>query len=163
MIPIRARELTRAAFAPFGDVIEVDAALASHPINGGTTQRFHDLGTASVSGSNARVALSMARASPFSLPLTLKMVERHPLGSQAFIPVRPTTFLVVVAPDEDGRPGAPQAFLAAPGQGINYHAGTWHGVLTALDEATDFLIVDRIGDEPNCDIHHFPEPYRIEA
>lgn len=162
MTVIRIEKLTRAAFAPFGDVVEIDEALANHPINGGTTQRFHDLGTATVSGTHARVALSMARARPFSLPLDLRMVERHPFGSQAFIPVRPTEFLIVVAPDEGGRPGTPRAFLAGPGQGINYRAGTWHGVLTALEGITDFVIVDRIGDEPNCEEFHFPVPYRIE-
>ena len=162
MSVIRIEPLTRAAFAPFGDVIEVDETLANHPINGGTTQRFHDLGTATVSGTDARVALSIARATPFTLPLDLTMVERHPHGSQAFVPLAPTRFLVVVAPDEGGRPGAPRAFLAGPGQGINYHQGTWHGVLTALDGVTDFLIVDRIGLEDNCDTFDYPTPYRIE-
>ncbi len=161
MITLKTTPLTRAAFAPFGDLIEIDEALANHPIDGSTTQRFHDLGTATVSGTDARVAFSMMRATPSDLPLTLKMVERHPFGSQAFVPVSPTRFLVVVAPDENGRPGTPRAFLAKPGQGINYHAGVWHGALTALDTITDFLVVDRIGKEDNCEIFTFETPYRI--
>ena len=96
MTTITARPLTAEAFAPFGDVIAIDEAATNHPINGGTTQRF-DLARTSVSGTNAGVQISMARATPFALPLTLKMVERHPYGSQAFVPVRPTRFLVVVA------------------------------------------------------------------
>ena len=161
MTTITIEKLTREAFAPFGDVLEIADDLAKQPINGGTTQRF-DLGAATVTGTNAGVMLSMARATPFSLPLSLKMVERHPHGSQAFVPVRPTEFLVVVAPDENGKPGMPRAFRAGPGQGINYRQGTWHGVLTALDGVTDFLIVDRSGDEDNCEIYNFPEPIRIE-
>lgn len=162
MTVIHAEKLTKEAFAPFGDVIEIDENAANHPINGGTTQRF-DLANATVTGTNAGVQISMARATPFSLPLSLTMVERHPHGSQAFVPVRPARFLVVVAPDEGDRPGTPRAFLAAPGQGINYRQGTWHGVLTALDAETDFMVVDRKGDEPNCDIVHFDEPYTVEA
>ncbi len=162
MNTITAEKLTATAFAPFGDVIEISPDAANEPINGGTTKRF-DIAKATVSGTNAGVIISMARATPFDLPLELKMVERHPHGSQAFVPVSPARFLVVVAPDEGGRPGTPRAFLAAPGQGINYHQGTWHGVLTALDQQTDFIIVDRKGDEDNCEIFDFPEPWRIEA
>ncbi|MCF6302828.1 MAG: ureidoglycolate lyase, partial [Devosiaceae bacterium] len=97
----------------------------------------------------------------FSLPLKLKMLERHPDGSQAFIPVTPTRFLVVVAGDKNGTPTTPRAFMAAPGQGINYFQNTWHGVLTALDLATDFIIVDRAGDGKNLQIHKIIEPYEI--
>lgn len=162
MTVIRAEKLTREAFAPFGDVLEIDASVANQPINGGTTQRF-DLANATVTGTNARVQISMARATPFALPHVFQMVERHPHGSQAFMPLVPARFLVIVAPDEGGRPGAPRAFLAGSGQGINYHQGTWHGVLTALDQQTDFMIVDRMGDEPNCDIFDYPEPVRVET
>jgi ureidoglycolate lyase len=153
--------LTADAFAPFGDVIAIDPARGSFPINGSTTQRFHDLATAEATGSNARVVISLARATPFALPLELTVVERHPFGSQAFVPVVPTRFLVIVAPDEKGTPGTPRAFLAAPGQGINYRRGTWHGVLTALDGETDFIIIDREGREPNLEEFHYPEPWTI--
>ena len=162
MTTITARPLTAEAFAPFGTVIAINEELANHPINGGSTQRF-DLCRTSVSGTNAGVQISMARTTPFALPVTLKMVERHPHGSQAFVPVRPSRFLVVVAADENGTPGTPLAFLAAPGQGINYRQNVWHGVLTALDAETDFLIVDRVGDEPNCEIFTFDTPYTVVA
>ena len=162
MTTITAAPLTAEAFAPFGDVIGIDETAANHPINGGTTQRF-DFARTSVSGTNAAVQISMARATPFTLPVTLKLVERHPHGSQAFVPVTPSHFLVVVAPDANGRPGTPVAFLAAPGQGINYRQNVWHGALTALDKQTDFLIVDRTGDEPNCEIFEFETPYTVTA
>ena len=162
MTTITARPLTAGAFAPFGEVIAIDETAANHPINGGTTKRF-DLARTSVRGTNAGVQISMARATPFALPLTLEMVERHPHGSQAFVPVSPSRFLIIVAPDENGRPGTPLAFLASPGQGINYRQNVWHGVLTALDAETDFLVVDRIGDEPNCEIFTFDIPYTVVA
>lgn len=161
MKSIKIQPLTRDAFAPFGDVIEIAADTQSHHINAGSTERFHDLATAIATGEDARVIISMARAQPFELPLTLRMVEHHPYGSQAFIPVRPSRFLVIVAPDEDGTPGKPLAFLAGPGQGINYFKGTWHGVLTALDGVTDFIIVDRDGDGDNCVTYDYPEPYEV--
>lgn len=161
MTSIRIEPLTQSAFAPFGDVIEISQDRASFPINGATTQRFHDLATATATGDNARVVLSMARATPFELPLQLTMVERHPDGSQCFMPVRPCRFLVTVAPDENGKPGTPRAFMAAPGQGINYNQGVWHAVLTALDAPTDFLIVDRQGDGDNLETFDYPEPWTL--
>lgn len=154
-------KLTREAFAPFGDVIEIGADSKSFPINAGTTQRFHELATADVTGENPRVVISMARAKPFELPINLDLLERHPLGSQAFIPVSPVRFLVTVAPDENGRPGRPRAFMARPGQGINYYRGTWHSVLTALDQPTDFIIVDREGDGDNTEVVRLSDPWII--
>lgn len=162
MTTIKIKPLTQKDFEPFGDVIEVGRDDQHYPINGGTTERFHDLGTAIAIGEEARVILSIARAQPFSLPLDLKMMERHPYGSQAFIPLKPARFVVIVAPDDNGKPGTPSAFLASPGQGINYFLGTWHSVLTLLGEQTDFLIVDREGEEDNLEEHHFDTPYRIE-
>lgn len=162
MKPVGIEPLTAEAFAPFGDVIEIGADAKSIPINAGTTRRFHALGATFAQGDNARVVISMARATPFELPLELTMVERHPLGSQAFVPVEPTRFLVIVAPDENGAPGTPRAFLAAPGQGINYRPGTWHSVLTALGQQTDFLIVDREGDGDNLEEFFYPEPWTID-
>lgn len=162
MTSIRIEPLTREAFELFGDVIQIDGHEQHFPINGGTTERFHDLSTAVAQGEDAQVIISMARAQPFTLPLELKMVERHPEGSQAFVPVEPARFIVIVAPDEHGRPGTPRALLAEKGQGINYFTGTWHGVLTVLDKPTDFLIVDRAGEGKNLEEHFYDEPFRIE-
>lgn len=160
MPTIRTEPLTRDAFAPFGQVIET-AGAAHYPINAGMAERYHDLATVEVAGDGARAIISLARAKPRTLPLTLDLVERHPLGSQAFHPLSPRPFLVVVAPDARGRPGTPRAFLTAPGQGVNYFRGTWHGVLAALDEEADFLVVDRAGPGNNLEEFHFDDPYVI--
>jgi ureidoglycolate lyase len=160
---IKIEPLTAKAFAPFGDVIEISSTGKSFAINAGSTERFHDLATVTTSGKNAHPIISMARAQPFSLPLKIEMLERHPDGSQAFIPVCPTRFLVIVALDNNGTPTSPRAFMARRGQGINYTQNTWHGVLSALDQVTDFIIVDRAGDGDNLEIHNLKQSYLVQA
>lgn len=152
--------LTRAAYAPFGEVIET-AGAQHYPINAGMTERYHDLAKVELGGVHARPLVSIARGQHYELPLTLNMVERHPLGSQAFHPLTQRPFLSIVAPDEGGVPGRPRAFLTAPGQGINMAMNIWHGVLTPLGETSDFLIIDRGGEGNNLEEYFFEEPYLI--
>lgn len=153
--------LTREVFAPFGDVIETEGA-KSFPINNGKTERFHDLAKVEATGPNARVLISLFHGEPYDFPLKLAMVERHPFGSQAFMPLSPRPFLVVVCPDENGQPATPQAFLTKPGQGVNYARNTWHAVLTPIGEAQDFLVIDRGGDGNNVEEFFFPAPFEIQ-
>ena len=157
---ILATPLTREAFAPFGDVIETEDA-QHFPINGGKCERYHDLATVEVDGPNARALVSIFKGMPYDFPLELTLVERHPLGSQAFVPLQPAPFLVVVCPDGPNGPGAPRAFLTRPGQGVNYPKGRWHAVLTPIGAPQDFLVVDRGGDGNNLEEHHFEEPWII--
>lgn len=152
--------LTRDAFAPFGQVIETDGA-HHYPINSGNCERYHDLARIEVAGPNPRPVLSLLHSRGFALPLELEMVERHPLGSQAFYPLSANPFLVVVAPDESGTPGTPRAFLTRPGQGINLAINTWHGVLTPIGPEADFLCIDRAGEGNNLEEHVFPEPWLV--
>ncbi|MCA8928835.1 MAG: ureidoglycolate lyase [Alphaproteobacteria bacterium] len=154
------RPLTAAAFAPFGRVIEA-AGDPSFFINNGRCGRYHDLAAPQVLGEGGRIALSVGRSAPVTLPYTLDLLERHPLGSQAFVPMAATPMLVMVAPDDDGRPGTPLAFVGTGGQGVQYHAGTWHGVLAPLVGPADFLIVDRVGPGHNLEEYPLPEPWRI--
>jgi ureidoglycolate lyase len=154
--------LTRQAFAPFGQVIE-QAGAHHYPINSGNCERYHDLARVELGGVHARPLISIIHGQHYALPLTVKMVERHPLGSQAFYPLSQHPFLVVVAPDESGTPGTPRAFLTAPGQGINIAMNVWHGVLTPLDADADFLCVDRGGEGNNLEEHFFPDPWTIGA
>ena len=152
--------LTREAFAPFGQVIEM-AGAHHYPINAGMTERYHDLARIELGGVHPRPMISLFRGQPYALPLTLKMVERHPLGSQAFYPLSDRPFLVIVASDDHDRPGAPRAFSTAPGQGVNIAMNTWHGVLTPLEAEADFLVVDRGGDGNNLEEFFFDEPYTV--
>jgi ureidoglycolate lyase len=102
------------------------------------------------------------RGTPYDFPLKLTMVERHPFGSQAFIPLSPRPFLVIVCHDSDEGPGEPHAFITAPGQGVNYPRNRWHGVLTPIGEIQDFLVVDRGGDGSNLEECHFSHAYEID-
>ncbi|NDV98773.1 ureidoglycolate lyase [Salipiger sp. PrR002] len=160
MSRIDAAPLTAAAFAPFGEVLEADGT-PDKIINQGLCGRFHDRATLDIT--DGRAGISLFKAEPRQLPLRLEMVERHPQGSQAFVPMSFDPFLVVVAPDAGGRPGAPRAFLTRSGQGINFHRGTWHGVLTPLHAPGLFAVIDRIGEGPNLEEHWFDEPYLIHA
>ena len=151
--------ITQAAFAPFGDVIDTSGA-PDKIINQGLCGRYHDRATLDFSTGRAGVSLFKAQAR--TLPLTLQMVERHPAGSQLFIPMSEHGFLVIVAPDEGDVPGQPRAFMTQPGQAINFHRGTWHGVLTPLSEPGLFAVLDRIGTGTNLEEHWFDTPYSVE-
>ena len=157
---IHTEPLTAAAFAPWGDVLEAKGT-PDRIINAGLCARFHD--RARLDWGGGRAGLSMFRAEPRALPYVLDLLERHPDGSQAFVPLHQNAWLVIVAPDEGGRPGAPRAFLAAPGQAVNLHRGAWHGVLTPLHEPGLFAVVDRIGDGPNLEEHRLERPWTIVA
>jgi len=156
---IRIEPLTAEAFAPYGDVLDCSGA-PDKIINQGLCGRFHDRAGLDF-GPGGRAGISLFKAEPRALPLTLEMVERHPDGSQAFIPMSEHPFLVIVALDEDGRPGLPRAFEAAVGQAVNYHRGTWHSVLTPLHTPGLFAVVDRIGETPNLQEHWFDTPYTV--
>lgn len=158
-ISLSLEPLTKAAFAPFGDVIEASPG-AFHHINAGMVERYDDLATIDAQALNGRAGISIMRARPYALPLQAMFLERHPLSSQAFVPMQPTTFIAVVAPRGATVDGASvRAFVAGPGQGVNYAPGVWHHVLLPT-EACDFVVVDRIGTGPNCDKFVFPEHAR---
>ena len=143
--------LTAAAFAPFGELIAVDAAKRHFSINGGNTERYHDLAEL-VPGPDGKLIVSIFRGLPRQLPFAIEMMERHPLASQAFVPLTAQPYLVVVAPPGPAPgPDDLRAFLARPGEGVNYAPGTWHHPLLALNEICDFLVVDRSGPGNNCD------------
>lgn len=160
MHQISARALSAEEFAPFGDVLET-AGEPDKIINQGLCGRFHDRAKLDF-GPGGRAGISLFSAVPRSLPYRLEMVERHPDGSQAFVPMHQNPWLVIVAEAGD-RPGTIRAFLAAPGQGVNLHRGTWHGVLTPLLEPGLFAVVDRIGTTANLEEHWLPEPVMITA
>ena len=152
---IAVRPLSKAAFAGFGDVIETKNA-EQRLINAGTTTRFDDLAEIDVADQDGRPLISIFRGQPFAFPVEIAMMERHPLGSQAFFPLAKRPFLIVVAPDEDGRPGTPQAFLAAGDKGVNYAKSVWHHPLLALEAVSDFLVVDRGGVGENVEKTSYP-------
>lgn len=149
--------LTPEAFAPYGDVLDCCGA-PDKIINAGKCRRFHDL--AKVDVMDARVGISIFKAELRALPYTLDLIERHPEGSQAFVPMSGDPFLVIVS---DGPEATPKAFVTDGAQAINFHRGTWHGVLTPLSGNGLFAVVDRIGETPNLEEHSFDTPWVIVA
>ncbi len=159
MTTIKAQPITAETFAPYGELL-TPRSKADRMINAGRCERHHALATVERNGGEA--IISIFRSEPISLPYDCPLLERHPLGSQAFVPLHSDPWLSVVAPDEGGRPGAPLAFLVPAGMGVNLRAGVWHGVLTPLDRAADFLVVDREGEGVNLEEVQI-EPVTITA
>lgn len=160
-ITLRTEPLTNEAFAPFGDVLEA-AGPHDKLINEGMCKRFHDRARMDF-GPEGRAGISMFQAEARALPYTCALVERHPEGSQAFVPMTADPFLVIVAEDEGGHPVRFRAFLTAPGQGINLLRNTWHGVLTPLASPGLFAVIDRIGDTANLEEYPLATPLLIEG
>lgn len=149
--------LSKAAFAPFGDVIET-AGSDHFMINNGSTQRFHRLAQVHTASPDDKAIISIFRAQALAMPLTVRMLERHPLGSQAFVPLRGKAFLIVVAPvGDEPIPSQVRAFVSDGQQGVNYHRGVWHHPILTIAQEDDFLVVDRSGEGNNCDEFFFAE------
>ena len=153
-----AEPLTAAAFAPFGEVLEV-AGSPDKIINQGKCGRYHDL--AAMDFGDGRAGISLFQAELRGLPYLLDLLERHPLGSQAFIPMSQSRFLITVAEDAGGVPGAPRAFIARAGQGVNLRRNVWHGVLCPLDGSGLYAVIDRIGEGNNLEEYWLPQPIEI--
>ena len=146
--------LTETAFARFGDVLEATGDYRL--INAGLCRRHHD--RARIDTSDARTGISIFQAEPRSLPYAFDLIERHPEGSQAFLPMTEHPFLVIVSL---GPSHTPRAFLTNGAQGINLHRGTWHGVLTPLHAPGLFAVVDRIGTTPNLEEYRYPTAFTV--
>jgi ureidoglycolate lyase len=137
--------LTRAGFAPFGDVIEFDGA-QRYPINQGFAERFNDLARVDVETVN----VSLVIANPRPRPIAITLMERHPLGSQIFYPLQDRAWLVLVCADPKDRTSF-RAFSATGRQGINYARNVWHHPLLVLEAESRFLVVDRKGPGTNLE------------
>ncbi len=161
MITLNPEPLTQESFAAYGDVIESSEQPVA-AMNAERFERFDDL--CSVEANDGHVAVSIARCrSATTLPYSFDMIERHPDGSQAFVPLTPCRMIVVVAPPgENVNIVDLRAFVSDGRQGINYHRGTWHMPLIAFDPGQEFLIIDRAGDTPNCDLHYLEESITLQ-
>ena len=155
MRQIRIEPLTAPAFAPFGDVLEATGDFRL--INAGLCRRHHDRATLDF-GPDGRAGISVFKAEPRALPYSFDLIERHPDGSQAFLPMTADPFLVIVTANPADKP---RAFLTDGTQGINLHRGTWHGVLTPLHPPGLFAVVDRIGPTPNIEEHRYDDAWIV--
>ena len=155
---VEVRPLTRSDFAAYGDVVET-AGAAHYPINEGTAERYHDLARVDVDGVGARVLINIFVGQPRPRPIIIRMMERHPLGTQCFMPLKGQNYLVVVAKGEAApEPDSLRAFLARGMQGVNYHRNVWHHPLLVLEADSPFLVIDRGGEGNNLEEAYFERP-----
>ncbi len=157
---LRVRPLTREAFLPYGEVIEVSGK-PDIVANGGLAELYRDLAHVDVATGGGRVGVNVVRTAPRVLPLRVEVMERHPLGSQAFFTIKGGDWLVLAAPAGKLDSNAIQAFRVAANQGINYRRDIWHHPLIALAETSEFLIIERFGDGDNLVLETLAEPLEI--
>ena len=147
-ITINPKPITKENYSKFGDMITTDD-IKPIEINEGYAKRFDGIANLDTSKDNGETIISIFSALKRSFPMKIDMMEKHPLGSQAFIPMKQTTFLVLVAP-EGNKPDLNkiEAFIIPPEIGVNYNPGTWHFPLIATEDM-NFLVVDRKGSGEN--------------
>ena len=147
-------KITKKNFSEFGDVISQEKTTPID-INAGYAKRFDNLAKINTSKNDGKTIISIFSALKRNFPMKIDMMEKHPLGSQAFIPMKETTFLCFVAPPSDLPDiNKIQSFIIPPKTGINYKPGIWHFPLIST-ENTSFLVVDRKGNGENLIIHKF--------
>ena len=159
---IKPKQLTKDSFLRFGDVIEANDQVKKYSINDGHTQRYHDLAKIDVTNDDGKALVNIFRSNPLELPIILQSMERHPLSSQAFMPLGNEPYLVVVAPAGEFNESAIEVFISTASQGVNYHTGTWHHYCLALNNVSDFVVIDRGGRGENCDIVNLNSPIQID-
>ena len=151
---IKPIKITRANFAAYGDLISSDD-IKPMDINAGYAKRFDNLANINTSKDGGKTIVSIFSALKRNFPMKIDMMEKHPLGSQAFIPMNETTFLCFVAPPgESPEIDKIQSFIIHPKTGINYKPGIWHFPLISTED-TNFLVIDRKGNSENLVIHKF--------
>ena len=151
---IKPIKVTRSNFATYGDLISTND-INPIDINAGYAKRFDNLADLNTSKDDGKSIVSIFSALKRTFPMTIDMMENHPLGSQAFIPMKETTFLCFVAPPgELPEINKIQSFIIPPKMGINYKPGIWHFPLISTED-TDFLVIDRKGSGENLIIHKF--------
>ena len=155
---LQTQPLTTNAFKAFGEIIDATGE-PDKIINQGLCGRYHDL--VQLDFTTGKAGISVFNAEARSLPFKLEMMERHPEGSQAFIPMHQYPFLIIVSHDKNGVPDTPISFISKPGQGINIFKNTWHGVLCPLHSPGLFAVIDRIGEGPNLEEHWFEKVWTI--
>jgi ureidoglycolate lyase len=149
MLALSIAPLTKAGFAPFGEVVET-GDVKPKLINEGFAERFDDLAGIDVAAEGGEVNVSLFIGSARPAPLVIKLMERHPLGSQLFMPLSGAPWLVVVCTDPDV-PSSYRAFAASRRQGVNYARNCWHHPLLVVGETSPFLVIDRKGPGSNLE------------
>ena len=155
-IIIKPKPISKENFSKFGDMITTDN-LKPIEINNGYAKRFDGIANLNTAKDNGETTISIFSALKRNFPMKIDMMEKHPLGSQAFIPMKETTFLAFVAPHgEKPDLNKIESFIIPPGIGINYNPGTWHFPLISTEDM-NFLVVDRKGSGDNLVIENLED------
>ena len=160
MATLSIEPLAKQAFAPFGEVIEIEGAIPLS-INQGYAKRFNDLANIDVAAEGGQTNISWFVASLRPMPIAIRMMERHPLGSQLFVPLGGVGWLAVVCTDPRNA-ASYRAFAATVHQGVNYARNCWHHPLLVLRDASPFLVVDRKGDGNNLEEYWLDETMQLD-
>ena len=151
---IKPVKINKSNFAPYGDLISTEN-ISPIDINAGYAKRFDNLADLDTSKDNGKTIISIFSSLKRTFPMKIDMMEQHPLGSQAFIPMKETTFLTFVAPlGKSPEIDKIQSFIIPPNHGVNYRPGIWHFPLISTED-TNFLVIDRKGKGENLIIHKF--------
>ena len=151
---IKPKEITRENFAAYGDLISSES-VKPIDINAGYAKRFDNLAKINTSKDKGETIVSIFSALKRSFPMKIDMMEKHPLSSQAFVPMKETIFLYFVAPPGDvPEINKIQSFIIPPKMGVNYNPGIWHFPLISTED-TNFIVIDRKGNDKNLTIHKF--------
>jgi ureidoglycolate lyase len=156
---LKPQPLSKTAFAPFGDVVELDGTTPLQ-INQGFALRFDNLAHIDVGSEGGEPKVSLFTANPRPRPIVINLMERHPLGSQLFYPLQDSPWLVLVCSDPHDA-STYRAFAATGQQGVNYHRNIWHFPLLVFDAASRFIVVDRIGPGKNLEEVELGTPISI--
>ena len=151
---IKPVKITKKNFSAFGELINTKKRKPIK-INNGYAKRYHDLGKVDTSSKKGKPIISIFSAKKRNFPMKINMMEKHPLGSQAFIPMKETTFIVFVAP-KGKMPNINKikSFIVPKQTGVNYKPGIWHFPLISKKNM-NFLVIDRKGNGNNLIIHNF--------
>jgi ureidoglycolate lyase len=155
---MKVEKLTKEAFSLFGEVVEIDDA-QHYPINQGFAERFNNLANIDVNTDGGEVNVSIFTAIPRPKPISIKLMERHPLGTQLFYPLQNESWLVLVCADPTVE-SSYKLFQATGTQGVNYARNAWHHPLLVHNNSR-FIIVDRKGAENNLEEVMLPNFFHL--
>tara|TARA_B100000965_G_scaffold312449_1_gene272266 strand:+ start:125 stop:622 length:498 start_codon:yes stop_codon:yes gene_type:complete len=148
--------MTKENFSMFGDMISTEN-IKPIEINNGYANRFDDIAKIDTANNNGETTISIFSALKRSFPMKIDMMEKHPLGTQAFIPMKETTFLTLVAPEgKKLEMDKIESFVVPKGKGVNYKTGIWHFPLISTEDM-DFLVVDRKGPGENLIVENLDQ------
>jgi ureidoglycolate lyase len=148
---LKPKPLTPKAFASYGEVVDIHSANKEFSMNYGLATRYYDLAEIDVEDKGGKTCISLVKSNAIVFPFNVEKMEYHPHGSQMFYPLCESPFLILVSiPDEILDTTKLELFISDGKQGVNYHKNVWHHYLMPLNDESQFMVVDRNGNDENC-------------